>query len=70
MWFLRENILFGCNKCGECCKNMDVPLTHYDIHRLMQTGTLMDAETLITLHPALENELDAEKAFTNEFLPK
>lgn len=63
MWFFREKILFGCNKCGECCKNMDVPLTHYDIQRLLQSGTLLDLETLITLHPSLGDELDAVKLY-------
>jgi Fe-S-cluster containining protein len=59
MWFLREKIYFGCNKCGECCKSMDVPLTHIDIYRLLQSGTEIDIETLVTLHPALPDELDA-----------
>jgi Fe-S-cluster containining protein len=63
MWFLREKIQFGCNKCGECCKNMDVPLTHYDIARLIQSGTTLDLETLITLHPSLGDELDAVKLY-------
>ncbi|MFN8673882.1 MAG: YkgJ family cysteine cluster protein [Candidatus Sericytochromatia bacterium] len=33
-WFLREKILFDCNKCGECCHDMDNPLSHYDIKRI------------------------------------
>jgi Fe-S-cluster containining protein len=59
MWFLREKILFGCNKCGECCKNMDVPLNHYDIQRLMQSGTKLEPDMIITLHPALADDFDA-----------
>jgi len=59
MWFLREKIAFGCNKCGECCRDMDVPLTHSDIYRLLQSGTKLDPEILITMHPARDDEFDA-----------
>jgi Fe-S-cluster containining protein len=63
MWFLKEKIQFGCNLCGECCRNMDVPLTHYDIARLLQAETAPDLETLVTLHPSLGDELDAVKLY-------
>lgn len=59
MWFFKEKIYFGCNKCGECCRDMDIPLSHYDIIRIIKSGTGIDTETFITLYPAKENESDS-----------
>lgn len=57
-WF-KEKIFFSCNQCGDCCKDMDVPLSHIDIIRLSQANTGLDYEMFITLHPADKNNPDS-----------
>lgn len=32
----QPSIYFGCNQCGECCRDMDVPLSHVDILKIMR----------------------------------
>jgi Fe-S-cluster containining protein len=59
MFFFREKIFFSCNQCGECCKDMDVPLSHIDIKRLIEANTGLDSEMFITLHPATKENLDS-----------
>jgi Fe-S-cluster containining protein len=59
MWFFKEKIYFSCNQCGECCRGMDVPLTHYDIYRIMQSETKLSLDTFISLKPSVKNDLDA-----------
>ncbi len=63
MWFSREKIFFGCNQCGECCRDMDIPLNHYDIYSILQSKPKFDIETFITLHPATADEFDAVRLY-------
>lgn len=30
----KPDLLFGCNQCGDCCREMQVPLNHQDILRI------------------------------------
>lgn len=30
----KSPVLFGCNQCGECCREMQVPLNHQDLLRI------------------------------------
>ncbi|MEK7434474.1 MAG: YkgJ family cysteine cluster protein [Cyanobacteriota bacterium] len=53
-WFFREKILFSCNKCGECCHEMDVPLSHVDIIKLLKNN--IEAKDFIDLIISSENE--------------
>jgi Fe-S-cluster containining protein len=32
--FFSKPLLFACNQCGECCRQMQVPLNHFDLARL------------------------------------
>lgn len=50
MYWFKEKIFFSCNQCGDCCKDMDVPLSHTDIKRLSQANTGYEYEMFITLH--------------------
>jgi Fe-S-cluster containining protein len=34
MWFSQPRLFFTCNQCGECCREMDVPLSHRDLLQL------------------------------------
>lgn len=34
MWWIQPRLHFACNQCGECCRAMDVPLSHYDLLQL------------------------------------
>lgn len=59
MFWFKEKIFFSCNQCGECCREMDVPLTHFDIARIVDSKTDFDIEMFVTLHPSSEKSLDA-----------
>ncbi|MFN8577431.1 MAG: YkgJ family cysteine cluster protein [Candidatus Sericytochromatia bacterium] len=58
MFWSKEKIFFSCNQCGDCCKDMDVPLSHIDINRLIQANTGFDSEMFITLVQPEEITLD------------
>lgn len=34
MWWIQPRLYFSCNQCGECCREMDVPLSHRDLLQL------------------------------------
>ncbi|MBC7474297.1 MAG: YkgJ family cysteine cluster protein [Candidatus Sericytochromatia bacterium] len=38
---------------------MDVPLTHYDIKNIINSGTKIDLETFVNLYPSNQNDIDA-----------
>lgn len=47
-----EDILFSCNFCGECCKGMDIPLTSFDIKRILSLDNIPNPDFFITLYPS------------------
>ena len=54
MLFFKEKIFFSCNLCGSCCKEMDIPITHYDIDRIIKSGTSLELDMFITLYPSTQ----------------
>jgi len=58
MWFNKDKILFACNKCGECCRDMDIPLTHYDIFRIIKSKKI-EPHDFIAFKPAVEGDIYA-----------
>lgn len=58
LWF-KEKIFFSCNQCGECCREMDVPLSHIDIIRILESKTSLEPEMFITIHPSDKTSPDA-----------
>ncbi len=59
MFWFKEKILFSCNQCGNCCKEMDIPLTHKDVIRILETKPDFDLETFVTLHIDKKSNLDS-----------
>lgn len=60
MLFFKEKIFFSCNFCGSCCKEMDIPITHYDIERIIKSGTTLELDMFITFYPSTpESEYSA-----------
>ena len=43
---------FGCNQCGECCRQMEVPLNHTDLARLRAARPDLSLAQLVRLVPA------------------
>lgn len=59
-FFRKKNkILFGCNFCGDCCKGMDIPLTYFDINRILLLDNIPNPDYFITLYPSDKNNLDS-----------
>ena len=48
----RPKIRFGCNQCGECCRQMRVPLSHADILRIAGAYPERPPSSWITVYPA------------------
>lgn len=58
-WLFKEKIYFSCNQCGECCKGMDIPLTHIDVYRIIKSQKAPEFEDFISLLNSNENDPDA-----------
>jgi Fe-S-cluster containining protein len=56
-----EHLHFGCNGCGDCCRQHRVALTHHDLARLKRVVTEPVERLVDWLAPA-EVDLDAESA--------
>ena len=59
MFWFKEKISFSCNQCGSCCREMDVPLSHQDVIRIVEAKTEFDIETFVTLHPTSKENPDS-----------
>lgn len=59
LWFRSPKIYFGCTQCGECCRHMDIQLTHYDLARLLQSETAFALDDLVTLYEGSSENPDA-----------
>lgn len=44
-------VLFGCNQCGECCRQVQVPLCHLDLIRLQKRFVDKPLSSWLQLHP-------------------
>lgn len=44
-------LLFGCNQCGECCRQVQVPLSHADLLRLQRHFAGRPLRDWLQLHP-------------------
>lgn len=51
MMLFAKPLLFGCNQCGECCRQVQVPLCHLDLLRLRQRFTDRPLNSWLQLHP-------------------
>lgn len=66
----QKTIYFGCNKCGECCHDMDVPLSHVDIEKIIKNLTLAPFD-FIDLVPCAKDDIYAiliTEEYVNLFL--
>ncbi|MGE3727187.1 MAG: YkgJ family cysteine cluster protein [Candidatus Sericytochromatia bacterium] len=52
-------LLFGCNLCGECCRQMIVPLNHFDLARLHQAFPNQSLLNWVRLAPIEPEDPDA-----------
>ncbi|PIQ25875.1 hypothetical protein COW36_22325 [bacterium (Candidatus Blackallbacteria) CG17_big_fil_post_rev_8_21_14_2_50_48_46] len=50
MWFIQPRLNFACNQCGECCREMDVPLSHADLIQLRQAHPQAEPESFVRKH--------------------
>lgn len=50
---------FGCNLCGECCRQMRVPINHEDISRIRRARPELPPEQWLQLHPVSTQDPDA-----------
>ncbi|HEY9841993.1 MAG: YkgJ family cysteine cluster protein [Candidatus Sericytochromatia bacterium] len=52
-------ILFGCNQCGECCRQVQVPLSHADLLRLYRRFGAQPLDSWLQLHPIEREDPEA-----------
>ncbi len=50
MFFFQPRLHFSCNQCGECCREMDVPLSHLDLLQLAQAHPQLSPHDYARLH--------------------
>lgn len=59
MPFFSKPIQFGCNQCGECCRQMRVPVNHLDIIRIQAARPEQQPEEWLQVYPVDEKEQSA-----------
>jgi len=59
MKLFAKGLRFGCNQCGECCRQMRVPLSHADVLRLWQARAEQPLLSWLQIHPAEPDDPDA-----------
>lgn len=53
------SLKFGCNQCGECCRQMRIPLNHCDIQRIRAHLPDTPPQTWLHVHPVEASAQDA-----------
>lgn len=51
MSLFSKPLRFGCNQCGECCRQVQVPLSHADVLRLAERFSKQPLTLWLQLHP-------------------
>ena len=59
MQLFSKPIHFGCNQCGECCRQVQVPVSHADVLRLLARFDEPDVFKMLQLHPIEASDPDA-----------
>lgn len=47
MLFFESAPDFGCNQCGDCCRQHQIPLNHFDVTRLLHAGVSQEVVGLL-----------------------
>lgn len=47
----KSPLLFGCNQCGDCCREMQVPLNHQDLLRIYQAHPELPLSHWLLIRP-------------------
>jgi Fe-S-cluster containining protein len=59
MKFFAPRLRFGCNQCGDCCRQMRVPLSHADLLRIRRLRPDRPLASWIQVYPAEPGDPDA-----------
>ena len=53
-----EPVYFGCNQCGDCCREMRIPLSHEDLLRIAATRPQEPLEDWLYVYPVEDTHPD------------
>ncbi|MBF2052320.1 MAG: YkgJ family cysteine cluster protein [Candidatus Sericytochromatia bacterium] len=59
MKLFAPRLRFGCNQCGDCCRQMRVPLSHADVLRIRRLRPDQPLASWIQVYPAEPDDLEA-----------